>query len=237
MRAGAGGHALEDEFELEVAGLDQVGVKRRECGLEARDAERRLLEGSVLLVPGVRRVIGRDAGDVPSRRPRAATAGRPPSAAAGSSSGWCRVCARCRRSGRGDGARPRRSRQRRAPALHVPRPRTPALRDALYAEDAAHMQLSCSHARSSPTPRPPASPPTRAPRRQRPRASARPARASAPPRGAPGPCGHGAVLERAVHQARRDDRMAVVGEACCSEPRELRHLGELLPRRPFEIEP
>ena len=41
----------------------ELGVERRERGLEPGDAERRLLEGRLLLVPCVGRVVGGDAGD------------------------------------------------------------------------------------------------------------------------------------------------------------------------------
>ena len=44
-------------------GLDEVRVERRERRLEAGDAERRRLERHVLLLPRVRRVVGRDRGD------------------------------------------------------------------------------------------------------------------------------------------------------------------------------
>ena len=59
----AGGHALEQRLERERARAHEVRVERRERRLEAGHAERRLLERHVLLVPRVRRVIGRDAGD------------------------------------------------------------------------------------------------------------------------------------------------------------------------------
>ena len=44
--------------------LHEVGVERRERGLETGDAEGRLLEGSLLLVAGVRRMVGSYRADV-----------------------------------------------------------------------------------------------------------------------------------------------------------------------------
>ena len=57
----AGRHSLEQRLERQEPGLDEVGVERGEGGLEPGDAERRLLERHLLLVPRVRRVVGRDA--------------------------------------------------------------------------------------------------------------------------------------------------------------------------------
>ena len=65
MRAGPGAHALEQRRERQDAGLDELRVERREGGLEAGDAERRLLERHLLLVTRVRRVVGRDRLDRP----------------------------------------------------------------------------------------------------------------------------------------------------------------------------
>ncbi len=61
--AGAGGHPLDERAELEVAGQHQLGVERRERGLEPGHAHRRRLERLLLLLAGVRRVVGRDAVD------------------------------------------------------------------------------------------------------------------------------------------------------------------------------
>ena len=49
--------------ELEHAGQDQLGVERRERGLQPGRAHRRLLERHLLLVARVRRVVGGDALD------------------------------------------------------------------------------------------------------------------------------------------------------------------------------
>ena len=54
---------LDDELERQRAGHDEVGVDRRERRLQPGRAHRRLLERDVLLVAGVRRVVGRDAVD------------------------------------------------------------------------------------------------------------------------------------------------------------------------------
>ena len=59
----AGGHPLEQRLQRQQPRLDEVGVERRERRLEARDAERRRLEGRFLLLPRVRRVVGGDGRD------------------------------------------------------------------------------------------------------------------------------------------------------------------------------
>ena len=93
-----GGHPLEQRLEREQARLDEVRVERGEGGLEPGDAERRLLERHLLLVPRVRRVVGGDAEIVPLRsafeQRRAVVGAR---AAAGSSSGSRRASAPPRR--------------------------------------------------------------------------------------------------------------------------------------------
>ena len=71
---------------VEHPGQDQLRVERGEGGLEPGDAPGRLLEGDLLLLGGVGRVIGaRCSRSTPSRRPRSAPGGRPRCAAAGSS--------------------------------------------------------------------------------------------------------------------------------------------------------
>ena len=60
---GAGGHPLDEQRQVEDARQHEVGVERREGGLQAGRAHRRLLEGHLLLVARVRGVVGRDAVD------------------------------------------------------------------------------------------------------------------------------------------------------------------------------
>ena len=72
------------DAQLEDARDDELGVEGREGGLEPGHPHRRLLERHLLLVDGVRRVIGRDAVDdaganavdrAPGDRPRREAAG------------------------------------------------------------------------------------------------------------------------------------------------------------------
>ena len=71
-----GRHALEQRLERQQPRLDEVRVERRERGLEPGDAERRLLERHLLLVPRVRRVVGRDARDRAARAAPSISAAR-----------------------------------------------------------------------------------------------------------------------------------------------------------------
>ena len=79
----AGRHALEQGLEREQAGLDEVRVERGERGLEPGDAERRRLERDVLLVPRVRRVVGRDRTRSSPSRSASSSAARSRSARSG----------------------------------------------------------------------------------------------------------------------------------------------------------
>ncbi len=93
-----GRHPLEQRLERQQPGLDEVRVERRERRLEAGHAERRRLERHVLLVRGVRRVVGRDRLDRPvAHRVEQRDAGRARLAAAGSSSRSGRASERRRR--------------------------------------------------------------------------------------------------------------------------------------------
>ena len=60
---GAARHAVDHQRERERAGQHQLGVDRREGGLEPGGAHRRLLERHLLLLARVRRVVGGDAVD------------------------------------------------------------------------------------------------------------------------------------------------------------------------------
>ena len=113
----AGRHPLEQRLQRDEARLDERGVERGERGLEAGDAERRLLEGDVLLLTRVRRMVGGDRLERPvDERLDQRRRGRRPSAAAGSSSGSGRASGPPRRSGRGGAASPLRSPPPRARA-------------------------------------------------------------------------------------------------------------------------
>ena len=59
----ARGHPLDEQLELEHAGEHEARVERGERRLEAGRAHRRLLEGHLLLIARVRRVVGGDAVD------------------------------------------------------------------------------------------------------------------------------------------------------------------------------
>ena len=61
MRAGAELMRVTSVAEVERAGLDEAGKQHAEGRLQADDAEGRLLVGHVLLLRGVRRVVGGDA--------------------------------------------------------------------------------------------------------------------------------------------------------------------------------
>src|SRR5262249_56646271 len=61
----SGRHPLEQRLERQQAGLDEVRVERGECGLEAGHAERGRLERHLLLVRGMRCVVGGDRLDRP----------------------------------------------------------------------------------------------------------------------------------------------------------------------------
>ena len=56
-------HAFEQRLQVELSSQDEVRVQRRERRLEARDAERRVLERHVLLVTCMWRVIRGDRAD------------------------------------------------------------------------------------------------------------------------------------------------------------------------------
>src|ERR1700722_2374057 len=58
---GAGGHALDEQWQVDEPLQYEAGVKRCERGLKTRTAHGSLLEGDLLLVAGVRRVVGGDA--------------------------------------------------------------------------------------------------------------------------------------------------------------------------------
>ena len=62
-RGGAAGQPLDQQLEADQPGQDQLGVDRGEGGLEPGHAHRRLLEGDLLFLRLVRRVVGGDALD------------------------------------------------------------------------------------------------------------------------------------------------------------------------------
>src|SRR5215217_361302 len=57
---GASAHALHQDAEIENPREDELRVEDGECGLQSGHAHRRLLEGHLLLLSGVRSVVGRD---------------------------------------------------------------------------------------------------------------------------------------------------------------------------------
>jgi hypothetical protein len=56
-------HTPDQLAEIQLSRVHQIGHTGPECGLQADDAERRLVELEFLLRRGVRRVVGRDAVD------------------------------------------------------------------------------------------------------------------------------------------------------------------------------
>ena len=147
IRAGAADMRSSTRPRSSVSRLDEMGVDRCERGFEPGDAERRLLERLLLLVRGVRRVIGRDAGDRPvdetgeQRLPVVLRPQRRVHLAVGveCAHGFVGQAEVMRRDLRGHG-------DPALPAHCVPRRRTPAQRDALYAKDGVHMRQGHSRA-------------------------------------------------------------------------------------------
>ena len=58
--AGVGGKAINQLFERNDAGFNELGVHPRECEIDSRDTKRALFKTAALLLCGVGRVVGCD---------------------------------------------------------------------------------------------------------------------------------------------------------------------------------